>query len=863
MLKLLRVPHFKALKSYPIFNFPTSLSKFFLLAGWLVFTCGLVHAQTITIPSANTNNNAAIDTTGRILDNPFGNFFGYERSAIIYTGAEIGISDTIKAIGFYLDGINAPADTTPVRIFLKQISAGDFDTTTFVSGEEAGATLVFDGYIFGSQLVPGAWLTIPLTFPFAYSNANNLKVIVETNGGNLNGGTGLDPNPDSKTFRFSATGSIKRFQYWQQDAVPPNFPGNLLNYRPNIRLTFTPAPTCVAGTWMGTSSADWHTASNWCNNQIPTASTDVIIPAGTPNSPIITANAIARNLTINNNASLTFNVGSLTISGLYTNNGTFSSNGNGSLIFTGNNLQTLGKSGATLTFLDLTAGAGGIRLGGPASVRRLLTLNGNLNTNGQAFNLLADATYQAMVVNNSGTVTGTATIQRYINPSVNSGPGYRHLSSPVSNATIAQLNDPGVNLVVNPAYNSNPNPGTSLPFPTIFRYNENRLSSTHPDFNFGWESPASLAEPMQPAEGFTVNMPPVEVTFSGNLNNGTITTGPLTRGSTTNSGWHLVGNPYPSPIDWDKMGIPAGLDHAVYVYRSTGQYTGFYVSYVNGIGNAGLDLIPAMQSFFVRTNSGTPALTFTNSARATTYQNPALFRPSQTETRPLITLSLGQPAGPEDKLYIYAEPGASANFDSQYDALKLPNAGIIPTFYSLAGNEGLSVNGLPALNPATIVPLAAQVNQPGIYQLEAAQIANLPASLPVHLEDRLTGTITNLRQQNIYSFTTTQTSITNRFFLRFSGSGINGIAEAEKAVSLLVYPNPNKGDFMISLISKKDLEANAVLRNPLGQEIWKNTLKITNKHLEQNIKINNLPGGFYFLEVETPSGILQQKIIIQ
>src|SRR5690606_178119 len=98
---------------------------------------------------------------------------------------------------------------------------------------------------------------------------------------------------------------------------------------------------------------------------------------------------------------------------------------------------------------------------GPAEIARMLTLNGNLATNGHTFTLLSDAANTAMVVNNNGVVTGTTTVQRYITPTINAGRGYRHLSSPVGNATISQLADPGVSLVVNPAYNTNPAPETT------------------------------------------------------------------------------------------------------------------------------------------------------------------------------------------------------------------------------------------------------------------------------------------------------------------------------------------------------------------------------------------------------------------
>ncbi len=69
-------------------------------------------------------------------------------------------------------------------------------------------------------------------------------------------------------------------------------------------------------TWTGTTSADWHVAGNW-NNGVPTSSTTVII-ADVTTQPIISSGttALANNLTINTDATLTINTANaLTVSG--------------------------------------------------------------------------------------------------------------------------------------------------------------------------------------------------------------------------------------------------------------------------------------------------------------------------------------------------------------------------------------------------------------------------------------------------------------------------------------------------------------------------------------------------------------------
>ena len=55
-------------------------------------------------------------------------------------------------------------------------------------------------------------------------------------------------------------------------------------------------------TWTGAVSSDWHTAGNWTTGQVPTSSTHVIIPAGTPICLISSSNAQAASVQVKTGA---------------------------------------------------------------------------------------------------------------------------------------------------------------------------------------------------------------------------------------------------------------------------------------------------------------------------------------------------------------------------------------------------------------------------------------------------------------------------------------------------------------------------------------------------------------------------------
>gem|GEM_PF-1427148 len=110
--------------------------------------------------------------------------------------------------------------------------------------------------------------------------------------------------------------------------------------------TFT---TIGNGIWVGGTSTDWNTGSNWSDGNIPDETVDVIIPDVSTNDPIIGATANCKNITINSDAFLTINASqTLNIYGDFTNNGTYSANG--TTAFKNAGTQTISGN---VTFADM------------------------------------------------------------------------------------------------------------------------------------------------------------------------------------------------------------------------------------------------------------------------------------------------------------------------------------------------------------------------------------------------------------------------------------------------------------------------------------------------------------------------------
>ncbi len=170
--------------------------------------------------------------------------------------------------------------------------------------------------------------------------------------------------------------------------------------------------SCTAGTWLGGTSNNWAIASNWCGGAVPDAATNVVIPAG-GNQPTISTgtSALCNNITINTGAALTISGSpSLTVSGNWTNNGTYTS-ASESVTFNGTD-QTI-SSATAATFNNLTlSGTGTITSSAAITANGVLTVsNCNLEMGANLLTLRSNFVNTGGSVSGSGgvTITGNAT----------------------------------------------------------------------------------------------------------------------------------------------------------------------------------------------------------------------------------------------------------------------------------------------------------------------------------------------------------------------------------------------------------------------------------------------------------------------
>jgi len=493
------------------------------------------------------------------------------------------------------------------------------------------------------------------------------------------------------------------------------------------------------------------------------------INSGNVTVPLLTSDLMVRNnLTIAAGA-LNINSQTLKIGGDISNSGIFLVN-NGTVELNGSSAQTIPVSAFTSNLIkNLTINNNaGVTLQGTLKLTEiLLATSGQFNTGGN-LTLVSSLAKTALIDGTGlGSVLGNVTMQRYLA----AGFGYKYFSSPFQNATVS---------------NFSATVDLNAVFPNFYNYIENQASSGFASYT----NPSNLLYPLQGyAADFGAATLTKTVNISGIVNNGTVSSALFNYNQPYTKGFNLMGNPFPSPVDWNAVTgwTRTNIDNAVYFFNSgsTSQYTGAYTTYINGISSDGVTgpIIASMQGFFVHVSDGPypVAATFAvgNSARVNDL-SPVFHKSSLSavggrsllKPRTLIRLSAGfsDQEHASDPLVVYSNDSATPAFDKQLDAVKLMNTDDqLPNLYTTGnGLAKLVINALSGMDTLTVIPLGIQTTRDGIVVFNLRTLEDLPSDLTIYLTDALKGTNQDLKQNPLYRVSLNKGSYENRFSLRFA-----------------------------------------------------------------------------------------------
>ena len=438
---------------------------------------------------------------------------------------------------------------------------------------------------------------------------------------------------------------------------------------------------------------------------------------------------------------------------------------------------------------------------------KALTVTGDLTNHAGSSGLIAESGASLITM---GDINGTATVKRNITGGI-----WHFISPPVSDAVSGIFTG---------------------------KYMQEHTESTNA---YDYITLVNIA--LNPLQGYALwNSYDFAATYTGALNTGPISAA-LTRTTAdpVNNGWNLVGNPYPSSIDWDAASgwTKINVNRTIYFEKA-----GDWATYISGEGatpgvgaNGGNQFIASGQGFFVSVaDVGNGILAMNNNVRVhnagTFFKNAAVSS--------LVRLQVSGFSNSDEAVVRFIDE-ATVEYDNRYDAVKLFGDKYDSAQIYTVGGNSLTINSLP---PGTTgVPLGIHAYKTGIYTIAATETGNLK---DIILEDLKTGILTQLTTKP-YSFTFETGEKELRFKLYFDPVLYTGTDETESQVATVysyehtIHVNLNdwvKGDILIYNIE--------------GQQVAAKTPA-------QGINSFALPGtGIYIVKVITGEQTMVRKVFI-
>ena len=482
-----------------------------------------------------------------------------------------------------------------------------------------------------------------------------------------------------------------------------------------------------------------------------------------------------------------------------------------------------------------------------------ITVEENINNLGNANQFLVENN-ASIIQNQQMNNLGLATIQR--NSSLLKRLDYTLWASPIANQNLKDFSPLTLN---------------------------NRFYSYNPQTNL-YFSVDPLTTNFQTGKGYSIRMPDNHPTvssvwqgqFTGTPNNGNYSVSlPSVAGS---YGYHLVGNPYPSPIHAKTLvQNNSDITGVLYFYRKTNNInqttnpTPSYCTWSAAGGTNGtfvsngqaqvfdpLGIIQVGQGFFVQTLSAGGVLNFTNNVRISNFNN-QFFKSNSLNTTTTnysrIWLNLIGSEGRFSQMAVGYFDNGTNNFDPEVDALYFNDGDT--GISSILEDKFLTIQARD-LNFSTndTFPLHIKIGQEGTYQITIDQLDGIfnNGNTPVYLEDLFTQTI-HLLNSGAYTFYSSSGNFSNRFVLKFNNTPLNNSSESIN--SLIAFYKNNKIHLQLPEISNYQLSLFDLSGRMMNQ--W----SVSNERIF-SIDIPNLTPQIYLLHVMDGNGkLFQQKLQVQ
>jgi hypothetical protein len=392
----------------------------------------------------------------------------------------------------------------------------------------------------------------------------------------------------------------------------------------------------------------------------------------------------------------------------------------------------------------------------------------------------------------------------------------------------------------------------------IYYYDLDNVIST--DSMEGWARPGNLGDPFVVGRGYVATVDenfddvPASNTeetyvFTGEPNSGTLNVGTIATNSNLSNSFNLVGNPYPSAIEVQKLydANSSIIPNGVYIYDAdgAGEEDDEYIFRFGG------NTIASCQSFMVQAIEPGGTLSFTNAMRQSTNTNFLRMAPDYGE----IYLMATNVSGFDKPTYFNFNPESTPGYDASWDPAYINSRKHVEFYSTIEGTPGQFVmQGLGALDTIKRIPLGLDIYDDLEVEIKIDTIIKLDSTIRVFLVDLDLAVSHDLRNDGPYTaFFDSLGIYPNRFELFVFPSTI-GLSEYHgnsnpETVDFVSYQTGDGlflggfDDEMIDQVRLIDINGRLI-------QYW----ELKNVQKEYQLSFHQLVDGMYFVQVITKAG---------
>jgi len=335
------------------------------------------------------------------------------------------------------------------------------------------------------------------------------------------------------------------------------------------------------------------------------------------------------------------------------------------------------------------------------------------------------------------------------------------------------------------------------------------------------------------------------------IENLTRSTGP----NVNNRGYNLIGNPYPSSVNWSnatKTNVETTLWYRthtagnVMIAETYNATLGEGTNNGNYTGQAAVGIIPPGQAFWVRVVDGETegSVSFTNIMRSHGTQS-GIYKQEAEEGTVRLHLSNGILS---DETIVHFNSEAMDSYDD-FDSQKMWMNNL-PQLYTATGTDSLTINGLFSIETNPMVDLGYKAPATGEYTITASSIT---LSEEVWLEDRLLNNFQHLNMNPVYAFTTNQGNIGDRFALHFGEMAVVGVEENGSATHVFA------ADGVVNVSVGNDITTGMITILDMAGR----TVQTAAINGSRTVVATDLITGIYLVRVETEKGAETHRVMLR